>query len=53
MLRISSVIFNNHEIRYNAAEVIIKPGYMVPTKLIFKILTIRLEIRSFMLNAVL
>lgn len=37
MLRISNVMFNNHEIRYNAAEVIIKPGYIVPAKFIFKI----------------
>jgi len=38
MLRISSVMFSNHEIRYNAAEVIIKPGYIVPAKFIFQIL---------------
>lgn len=30
IVRISKVIFNNHERRYNAADVIIKPGYIVP-----------------------
>lgn len=37
MLRISNVIFSNHERRYSAAEVIIKPGYMVPAKFILNI----------------
>lgn len=35
MLRMFNVILNNHERRYNVAEVIIKPGYIVPTKYLF------------------
>lgn len=32
IVRISNVIFNNHERRYNAADVIINPGYIVPVE---------------------
>jgi len=46
MLRISNVIFNNHEIRYNAAEVIIKPGYIVPANF-FLILNFLLKKETF------